>query len=171
MTQFQVGEKVVHRLYGPGLVVELARRVIAGDSTLCYVVQVGELVVYVPTSADPCSLRGLTPVEEFGNLFEILRLPGSPLAHDRFERRLRLVEQMKIGTLQATCHVIRDIYDYRQANKVNDQDTAVFERALRFLLDEWMIVLGVPASQAEQELSLLLDQAPHSMFHRLHRSY
>jgi RNA polymerase-interacting CarD/CdnL/TRCF family regulator len=168
---FKVGDKVVHRLYGPGEITELARRVIAGNSTLCYVVKVGELIVYVPSDAIPSSLRGPTPAEDFESLFEILRHPGSQLAHDRFERRLSLVEQMKVGTLQATCHVIRDLYDYKLSNKINDQDTAVFERALRFLLDEWTIVLGVPSSQAEHEISLLLGEAPHSIFNRLHRNY
>lgn len=169
--EFKVGDKVVHRLYGPGEVVELARRVIAGQATSCYVVKVGELVVYVPSDTEVSSLRYPTPADEFDTLFNILSVPGEPLARDRFERRLYLQERMKAGTLEATCHVIRDLYDFKQANKVNDQDTAVLERALRFLLDEWEIVLGVPAKQAEHELSNLLGEATLSIFSRLHRSY
>lgn len=166
---FQVGDKVVHRSYGPGNVIELARRVIAGRPTDCYAVKVGELVVYVPNDSAPNSLRVLTPVEEFKALFSILSQPGGTLANDRFERRTYLVEQMNAGTLQATCHVIRDLFDYRQSNKVNDQDTAVLLRALNFLLEEWEIVMGVPARQAEAQLGTMLGKDADSFLSRLHR--
>jgi len=167
--EFQVGAKVVHRSYGPGEVLELARRVIAGRLTDCFAVKVGELVVYVPNDAATNSLRVLTPAAEFNGLFSILSEPGGALANDRFERRSYLLEQMKAGTLQATCHVIRDLYDYRQANKVNDQDTAVLQRALRFLLEEWEIVMGVPSRQAEAQLGRLLGKDADTFLSRLHR--
>lgn len=157
--QYQLGEKVVHWTYGPGVIVQMDKKVIDGKSTECYVVKIGEMTLWVPFSrAASGSLRRPTPAAKFEELVEILRSPGQPLSDDRLERRNYLVEQLRAGSLDAICQVIRDLFRLKRTRKINDHDAVILDRSLKFLLTEWEIVLSVPAIQAEQTVRQLLEE-------------
>ncbi len=160
--QFQVGESVVHSTYGLGVIVQIDQKVISGSATNCYVIQVGEMTIWVPLSrADAGILRPPTPAAAFTSLFEILRSPGQPLSSDRLERRTHLVEQLKDGRLEVICQLVRDLSALKRTGKLNDHDKTILERSERFLLSEWELVLSVPAFQAEKTMrDLLAETAP-----------
>ncbi len=158
---FQVGDKVVHWVYGPGEVVQLDAKEISGGKVDYYVVQVGDLTIWVPrSSASSTSLRFPTPPGDFQKLFEILGASPEPLPTDRFERRTYLLEQMRAGTLKSICRVVRDLSSFKHANKMNDLDTTILARAQKFLLNEWEMALSVPNWQAERELKQILENPP-----------
>jgi RNA polymerase-interacting CarD/CdnL/TRCF family regulator len=155
---FQVGDKVVHWVYGPGEIINLEEKVLSGHTTLYYVVQVNDLTLWVPSDEQgKRSMRFPTPASEFEDLFVLLRSPGDPLPNDRLERKLELSERLKDGTLESICRVIRDLHLFRLTQKFNESDTSTLERAQKFLLSEWRISLSVPAAQAEKELKQLLS--------------
>jgi RNA polymerase-interacting CarD/CdnL/TRCF family regulator len=155
---FQVGDKVVHWVYGPGEIINLEEKVLSGHTNLYFVVQVNNLTLWVPSDEQgKRSMRFPTPASEFEDLFALLRSPGVPLPNDRLERKLELSERMKDGTLESICRVIRDLHFFRQTQKFNESDTSTLERAQKFLLSEWRISLSVPAAQAEKELNQLLS--------------
>jgi RNA polymerase-interacting CarD/CdnL/TRCF family regulator len=157
--EFQVGDKVVHWTYGPGEIIQLDQKVIAGSQKDCYVVQIEEMTVWVPNNhVGPTSLRAPTPPQEFEDLFAILTSTAEPLATDRFERKVQLTEQMKSGSLESICRVIRDLSSFKHEKKMNDHDTLILERASKFLLREWVVSLAVPIQQAEEELRTLLTR-------------
>ena len=158
--QFQIGDSVVHTTYGLGVIVEIDQKVIAGNPTDCYVLEVGELTIWVPVKrGDSSSLRLLTPASRFGELFDILRSPSQPLASDRLMRRNYLVEQLKDGSLEAICQVVRDLTALKRSGKMNDHDKTILVRAEKFLLSEWEVVLSATALQAEQKLRQLLSDS------------
>jgi CarD family transcriptional regulator len=157
--EFQVGDNVVHWTYGPGIVVQIDQKIIKGSTTECYVVEIDAMTLWVPLSrADSGSLRPPTPAARFTELHEILRGPGQPLSGDRLERRNYLKEQLKDGTLDAICQVVRDLWALKRTGKMNDHDKITLERSEKFLLTEWELVLSVPTIQAEQTLRQLLEE-------------
>jgi RNA polymerase-interacting CarD/CdnL/TRCF family regulator len=157
---FQVGDKVVHWVYGPGEVVQLDEKMIAGGTADYYVVRIAELTIWVPRNdAGPTSLRLPTPAGQFTKLFEILSSPPEPLPSDRFERKTHLLEQVRDGTIESICRVVRDLSFYKHTKKMNDVDNSILERAQKFLLDEWQFALSVPDKQAERELKQMLGAA------------
>jgi CarD family transcriptional regulator len=157
--EFQVGDSVVHWTYGPGIIVQIEKKDIMDKTTECYVVEIGEMTLWVPLSrADSGSLRPPTPASRFTELLEILRSPAQTLSSDRLERRIYLLEQLKSGTLEAICQLVRDLANLKRTGKMNDHDKIIFERSQKFLLTEWEIVLSVPANQAEQSLRHLLEE-------------
>jgi len=159
---FQVGDKVVHWVYGPGEIINLEEKVLSGHTSLYYVVQVNDLTLWVPSDENGRrSIRFPTPASEFEDLFILLRSPGEPLSKDRLERKLDLSQRMKDGSLESICRVIRDLNYFRQTQKLSDSDTATLDRAQKFLLSEWRISLSIPVAQAEKELKRLLgDDLP-----------
>jgi RNA polymerase-interacting CarD/CdnL/TRCF family regulator len=158
---FQVGDQVVHWAYGPGEVIQLDEKALSGRTEQYYVVQINDMTLFVPINAQgQTSLRLPTPAEEFDHLFAVLKSPEEALSGDRWERKTQLMAQMKDGRLESICKVIRDLVAFQQTKKLNDNDTAILERAQNFLLNEWQISLGIPRSVAEAQLQELLGKKP-----------
>jgi RNA polymerase-interacting CarD/CdnL/TRCF family regulator len=67
---------------------------------------------------------------------------------------------MKDTSVESLCQVIRDIYSYKKAQPLNDNDTMVLKQALKILLGEWEFVLSVTQAQANLELHHLLRSGP-----------
>ena len=157
--EFHVGDKVVHWEFGPGEIVQLDQKEIAGSTIDYYVVQVATLTIWVPRSnASPIRLRFLTPVGDFQKLFEILGGTPEALPIDRVERKAYLLEQMRAGTLKSICRVVRDLSYYKHLKKMNDLDKSTLELAQKLLLNEWHLVLSVPIWEAERDLKQILGE-------------
>ena len=160
---FQVGDKVVHRSFGRGEVVELDEKELAGKSQLYYVVEFNQLTLWVPVNgAEQGSLR--LPVErlEFKKLFNILRSPGEELAEDRFQRQVQLSERMKEGSTEELCKIVRDITARGVDHKLNENDLSVLRHAQNLLLEEWQFSQGISLEESRVELEKLLKESRES---------
>ncbi len=156
---YHVGDQVVHWVYGLGEIVQLDEKKLSGQPENFYVVNIRDMTLWVPISeTGERRLRTLTPAEDFHKIFSILSSPGEPLSNDRLERRNQLTERLKDGTLESICLVIRDLALHKQIQKMNENDNAIQNRAMSFLLDEWSTVLSVPVQQADRELHELLEE-------------
>jgi RNA polymerase-interacting CarD/CdnL/TRCF family regulator len=157
---FHVGDQVVHWSYGLGEIINLEEKELSGKNSLYYVVQIGELTLWVPVADNgKSSLRTVTPPAKFENLFEILRSRGEPLPSDRMERKSLLSERMREGRLEGICEVIRDLSLYKHKQKMNDMDTLLLRRAETFLLNEWTFSLPISLSKADETLKHLLGES------------
>lgn len=156
--KFQVGDKVVHWSYGPGEIVRIDDKSHSGHNDQYYVIKVRDLTLYVPVvGAEEHSLRPPTSTADYEKLFDILRGPGEYLSDDRFERKTQLTERLSDGSLESVCRAIRDLCSFGYRKKLNDYDTALLERARRFLLEEWILSLSIPLGDAQRKLDLLLE--------------
>ena len=163
---FQVGDRVVHWAHGPGKIIQLDEKELAGRRQEYYVVQIRDMTLWVPVSGsndgngnnsgNGGSLRRPTPAGDFERLFKILTGPAELLSDDRMERKTLLIDRLKDGTLESVCRVIRDLVHHRRVKKMNDYDSAILERARNFLLDEWSVSLAIPLPQAAMELQELI---------------
>lgn len=156
---FQVGDRVVHWAYGPGVIMEMDEKEISGITERYYILQVRDLTMWVPvTDAGERGLRFPTPPEEFPALYLTLSGAADSLSDDRLERKNQLAERLKGNTLDEVCRVVRDLTNHKRTKKMNDNDNAVLLRARTFLLNEWSVSLSVSLNQAEQELDRLLGE-------------
>jgi RNA polymerase-interacting CarD/CdnL/TRCF family regulator len=155
---YQVGDLVIHWMYGPGTIVQFDIKELDGRKSEYYVVRTRDLTIWVPIcdSGEKC-LRKPTPAIEFKNLFKVLASNGEPLSTDRLERKLQLTERMKSGSLEEICTVVRDLISQKRSSKMNENDNATLERARSFLLSEWSISFDIPVQQANRELESLLS--------------
>lgn len=160
--KYRVGDKVIHWTYGLGEIIQLEEKTISGQKALYYVVRIRDLTLWVQTDeSGERSLRQPTPSSEFAQIFKILRSPGVELSPDRQERRLFLLNQMRDGTLESICRVLRDLTLFCTTKKINDNDKTLLERTRNLLITEWKLSLSVPADQAERELTAMLTANIH----------
>lgn len=154
---FQVGDQVVHWVYGPGEIIQLDEKQLSGHTKQYYVVQIRDLNLWVPVGeSGESSLRFPTPASDFEKLYELLSSQGEPLPDDRMERKTLLTDQLKDGTLESVCRVVRDLTLHARTKKMNDNDRTIMERAKSFLLNEWRMALSIPDDQAERKMNELL---------------
>jgi CarD family transcriptional regulator len=156
---FQVGDQVIHAIYGPGKIIQLDEKKLRGQLTRYYVVQVSDLTLWVPVDqAPPISLRYPTSAGEFTKMFGILSGPAQPLSEDRMERKSQLSGRLKEGKIESICRVVCDLTAHRRIKKLNDVDKALLERALNSLLTEWCISFNTPLPQARKAINRLLGE-------------
>ena len=154
---FQVGDRVIHWVYGLGEIIQIEEKVLSGHTGKYYVVQIRDLTLWVPVNmtGEPC-LRFPTPAGDFQRLFRVLAGPGEALSVDRFIRKTQLTEILNDRTLESVCRVVRDLVFFKRTNKINDSDNSTLNHARDFLLNEWSVALSVSQQQAEHELRNLL---------------
>ncbi len=154
---FQVGDKVVHRMYGLGEIVEIDEKEISGKKTTYYVVKMNDFTMWAPADeSKKTSLRRPIAPSEFSRIKAVFKEQSQPLSVDRFERKTQLTTWMKDGALESLCRVVRDLTVFGRSNKLNDNDTVVLKHASDLLLDEWQFAMSIPIDEAEKELNELL---------------
>jgi CarD family transcriptional regulator len=156
---FQVGETVIHSSHGLAEVVGLEEKAVGGEKILYYVVKARDLTIWIPSNGtDKGTLRHPTERSEFKSLLAILGGACGPLSSDRMERKGQLQRLMREGNSESVCRLIRDLTFYRQTNKLNENDSAMLERAQNTFLDEWSYSLSIPLPQAKSELKHILEE-------------
>ncbi len=155
---FHVGDQVIHWSHGPGEIIQLDEKELSGHTSQYYVVKLRDMMLWVPVEETEHCLRLPTPANDFPKLFQILACPGEPLSADRLERKTQLTDQMKDGTLESVCLVVRDLTFHKRVKKMNDYDNAILERATDLLLHEWSVALSVSLQQADRKLKELLGE-------------
>lgn len=158
---FQIGDQVIHARYGLGQVVSLDEKTIEGQSTPCYVVQVGTLQLWVPSASSSTStLRLPTPKKEFKKLIAILQGKAESLPDDRNERRLMLHHRVSSGKLDSVCEVVRDLVNFGRISKMNDNDKMILQRCQKLITTEWQLVFSMTETQAEENFNSILAGIP-----------
>jgi RNA polymerase-interacting CarD/CdnL/TRCF family regulator len=76
---------------------------------------------------------------------------------DRVLRKQHLMEQMRDGQLSSICRVVRDLTHFQRISKLNDNERAILERAIKSLLAEWSHSLGTPVNQAQLAMESMLQ--------------
>ena len=156
---YQVGDKVVHWAFGPGEIIQLDEKRLAGKTAWYYGVLLKDMTIWVPIGeAENHSLRQVTPAIEFERLYDILRSVGDLLPEDRIERKGLLNERLRGGTLDDVCRVIRDLNSLSYKKKLNENDLSTMERARKLLLDEWKLSMSIPMEEAQRKLDFLLEE-------------
>jgi CarD family transcriptional regulator len=155
---FEIGDKVIHCVFGLGEITQIEEKPINGELTNCYVVKITDLTIWIPIDdLQQNSLRLPTPPEEFVKVLPILSGPTETLVDDRVLRKHQLIEQLRDGQLASICRVVRDLTHFQHNSKLNDQEKSILERAINTLLAEWSLSLGTPVNQAHQAMESMLQ--------------
>jgi RNA polymerase-interacting CarD/CdnL/TRCF family regulator len=161
---FREGDPVMHWTYGLGQIVRLEERALSGSNSLYYAVKIQDMTVWVPADNNlENRLRLPTSESGFKKLLAILSEPAEPLPEDRHERKTRLLERLKDGRAESLCRIIRDLYAYKQAKSLNENDQRILRQLRNILIGEWGFALSITQAQAESELQHLLVPEPIGM--------
>ena len=160
---FKIDDRVVHPTYGVGRVVALVSKRFAAAEQPYYEVAIDRSTVWVPVgdsgNGNGNGLRLLTSKSELARYRGILQSSPKALTPDPRQRRLDLLERMRIGTFQAMCEAVRDITARGWLKPLSEGDTAMLRKAREGLCQEWAAASDVTVVQATAEVNALLLEA------------
>jgi len=155
---FQIDDRVVYPACGVGRIAALVtKRFFEAEARLYYEVVIQRSTVWVPVDAGATSgLRLLTSRDELARYRGVLRSCPVPLTPDPRQRRLDLLGQLRAGSLQNLCEIVRDLTARGWRKVLGEADKATLRRAREGLCQEWAAADGVSVVQATEEVDALL---------------
>ena len=161
MPVYNVGDTVVHWIYGSGKIVAVDDKGLPGEPSSYYVIEGNEQTLWVPVDEKGSSSLHLpTSRADFKLLINILRSQGEAMSNNPYQRRDQLEERMQNASPKELCLVIRDLTYRSHRGELSSSDTRVLKHAQSFLLDEWERSLGTPREQARREMEWVLNETP-----------
>lgn len=158
---FHEGDSVVHWTFGLGKISQLEERDVSGQNILYYVVQIGDLAIWVPVdSAAETRLRAPTPAAKFEKLVNTLSKPSETLPADRHQRKILLADWLKDGRVESLFRVIRSLVACQKTHPLSDNDHELLKRSEAILIGEWTFSMSIPFNEAQNTLHRMLAAAP-----------
>jgi len=150
-----IGQRVVHRRYGAGVVVEVRQGKEDEEHESYYVIDIpsSALKVYLPVSAaQQANLRRVSSRRRMNHALKILSGDPEELPKDYRERGSFVQELMKDGVVDSLAQVIRDLVALQSRKSMSSMELALVTNAKRRLAGELALVLDIDLAQAEQRI-------------------
>jgi CarD family transcriptional regulator len=158
---FSVGDEVVHRVHGAGIITEKKELQITETSNRYLVIDMPECdsTLMVPTDKAEQRLR---PVSKMTTLHHLLTniLTGQPnkLPKDYKERRERINNELKSGEIRKWIEVVRDLTHRREQGRKSKVDRRLLKRATHLLAGELALAQGIDPQKAEIHLASIVER-------------
>ena len=155
---FKIDDRVVYPAFGIGRVVAVVtKRFFEAKNQLYYEVIGDRSTVWVQVDEGAArGLRLLTRPDELARYREVVGSQPVALNQDHRQRQLVLKGQLKLGTMQGLCELVRDLGARSWTKPLNEMDSLTLRRRREAVCLEWAAVENVPLPQATAELTALL---------------
>ncbi|MCL4394455.1 MAG: hypothetical protein M1482_06600 [Chloroflexi bacterium] len=162
--EFQIGEHVVHPVYGVGTVKTLTHQRFAGGKMReYYEVVSGGVTVWVPVNEEGFTvLRRIAAKESLGECRRVLKGRPVPFAVDRQKRQLEIAARMKGRMLPALCEIVRDLRAQGRLKPLGIAEDGLLRKTFKALCEEWAASEGVNDQAAIREIESLLQGGPQA---------
>lgn len=156
--QFNVGEFVVHPVYGVGHIVKIEeKRFYEKEKRLYYRIIWPERTVWVPVEARATSrLRLVTAKRDLDQYRDLLKSPPVPLPKKHHQRHLELINRLKQGSFQVVCEVVRDLTAWGWRKPLGPTDKTTLQKTRERLHQEWAKAADVSINEVINEIDSLL---------------
>lgn len=159
--RFEIGDWVVYPAFGVGKIVGVTTKAFhEAERHLYYEVTGDRSTVWVQVDESTArGLRHLTRQSELADLRTVLR--GQPVAlnGDFRQRRLDIRDQLRRGTLQAQCEVVRDLSGRAWRKSLSEGDLFDLNKTSDSLCREWAAANQVSVAEATTEVNAILLEA------------
>lgn len=156
--RFEVGDKVVHPVYGVGHLVQIEEKQISEQGLRQYYkVILPRSTIWVPVEAQASiGLRLVTARSDLDQYRHLLKSRSVPLKHNHAQRHIELASRLKEGSFQVMCEVVRDLTVAGWQKPLGRSDVAILQKSRERLLQEWSASAGVSMAEATEEINTLL---------------
>jgi CarD family transcriptional regulator len=163
---FNVGDYIVHPVYGVGHLVKIEERQFSQEAaSLYYQISWPKRQVWIPVIAQQAGgLRLVTARRELDRYRTVLKGQPAPLSKNYYQRRQELLDRLDQGSFQGLCEVVRDLTARNWAKTLSRTDGNTLRQTRQALYHEWATAAGVSNTEAIQEIdALLLVTEPASL--------
>jgi len=158
---FQVGENVVHPVYGAGTITRIEQR-LEGDRSVTYYViptEPGSTNLLVPAdAARDLGLREVIPPEQMDSIFEVLK--GDPMPPPECKALAGPLKKMNWSDPCFLAGLIRDLMPVEKGGKLSAVQRKALKRAQKLLIGEICLVMGMDYAVAEEMIDRVAVATP-----------
>ncbi len=160
---FSVGDEVVHRVHGAGIITGKKERQLTETSNRYFVIEIPgfDSTLMVPTDKAGQCLR---PVSKMATLRRLLTdiLTGQPnkLHKDYKEREKQIGSKLKSGEPKKWIEVVRDLTHRQEQGWKSKVDQRLLDRTMHLLAGEFALAQGIDPEKAESRLAFIVEH-PH----------
>ena len=158
---FQIDQRVAYPAFGLGRIAAVVTKSLLDSDRQDFYEVVGEhstLWVEV-TEASARGLRRLAQRVELPQFRNVLRGQPAELSADARQRHKDTQTQLRRGTLQDLCEVVRDLSALSWRKALGEYDAVELKKARSWLCQEWAAADGVSLAKATAEVNALLQEA------------
>lgn len=161
---FQIGDRVVHPVYGVGTVKMFTEQQFGGTKMRQYYqVTTGGPTVWVPLDEQGHTvLRGIGSKASLGECRGLLAGMPVPFENDRKLRQFEIAARLKGGLMPALCQVVRDLRAWSWGTPLGVAENLLLKKISKALCEEWAASDGVSSMSALHEIEDLLQKGSHS---------
>ena len=155
---FNVGDKVIHRAYGAGTILEIDDKRIGDQQRTYYIIelltQTGTLMVPV-SRASELGLR--LPVERPDSVLNVLTSEPVSLSNDHRERQELINIDIRSGDVLKISEAVRDLAYREREAKLTEADLKLYRQAQDFLVGELALSQSVDIDTAREQVTSVLE--------------
>lgn len=158
---FSVGDKVVHRVHGAGIITEKKEMQITETSNRYLVIEMlgSHSTLMVPTNKAEKCLRTVSKTTTLRHLLMDI-LAGEPgnLPKDYKERAEQTGSKLKSGKTKRWVEVVRDLTYLKEQRPLGQTDRQGLNQAMHLLANELALAQGIDPENAESHLASMIQR-------------
>jgi len=158
---YQVGDKIVHPVYGAGIITGITQKSIAGDLRRYYVIDpmTYDMQIMVPVErVKDLGLRKVLKRSGIARVLRVLRSTPDELTGDHKERQELATEKLQSANPVEIAGVIRNLsWHQKRKGHLGAKDTRLLERARNLLAGELAVAEGLEIENALARIETALD--------------
>lgn len=156
---FTVGDKIVYPMHGAGIIEEIERKKILGETREYYILRVpcGDMKIMIPVnSSDDIGVRGIVSQNELEEVFAFLRSGSSEMSGNWNRRYRENMEKLKSGDIREVAEVVRNLTRTDRVKRLSTGEKKMLSNAKQILISEMILIGEYPRETAERMIDELI---------------
>ncbi len=156
---FQIGDKVVHPMYGAGILESVVRQKVGGVTRDYYIMKLPErsMVVMIPTeNSEAIGVRPVVNREQADQLLASIPQIRVEMTANWNHRYRENMERLKSGDLLKVAWVVKGLTQREASRGLSTGERKMLHSARQILISELVLSKSISYEGAEQELDTAL---------------
>ena len=155
---FTKGKWIVHTYYGVGQIKGIENKQIEDEKIKYLKVEAKDSVFFVPSNnIDMDRIRPIASQYKIRKAINIMKEPAQAFEDDHNIRKRQLSEKLTDNSIENMARLIRDLYNRRVTNGLNDHEERSLEKLTDRIVLEWALAKDIDVEEARGKLEDTLN--------------
>lgn len=155
---FTKGKWIVHTYYGVGQIKGIENKQIDDEKTKYLKVKTKDSIFFIPSNnIDATRIRPIASEYKIKKAIKIMKEDAQPFEDDHNVRKRQLSERLTDNSIENMAQLIRDLYNRRVTNGLNDHEERSLEKLTDRIVLEWSLTYDIEVDAARQKLEDTLN--------------
>ena len=156
---FTIGDKIVYPMHGAGVIEEIEKKKILGETKEYYILKVpcGDMKIMIPVgSCEDIGIRSTIPGEDLSAVYRLLSEDSTEMSGNWNRRYRENMEKLKTGDIYEVTEVVRNLTRIDRTKKLSTGEKKMLSNAKQILFSELILVSGMSKEEVEAKIETIL---------------